>query len=107
MSMVAIFALSCCGGKVVHGRFKGDDMNHPTAAKCFYGCTPRRDLRGRPERFSLSFVDYMSEELVPPELMATWKLGHSTGDLWHKTNRAWLRRKETVDLGANPDLSGR
>jgi hypothetical protein len=100
MSMVAIFTLSCCNRKVVSGRFKGDDMNHPTAAKCFYGCRPRTDLRGRPERFKLAFVEYLSEELVPPELMATWRFGHSTGNLWHKYSRAWLKRKEAQDQGA-------
>lgn len=107
MSIVAIFALSCCGGKVVSGRYKGNDMFVPTAAKCFYGCKPRFLPNGKPDRFKMIFVEYMSEELVPPELMATWKFGHSTGDLWHKYNRAWLKRKEAVALGANPDLSGR
>ena len=108
MSMVAIFRMSCCGRKVAHGRFRGDEMYAPTKAKCPFGCPtklmPNSVTEKRPQgivdRPKLIFVEYLSEELVPAELMATWKHGHSTGDLWHQYNRAWLKRKEAQALGA-------
>jgi len=100
MSMVAIFLMSCCGREIVSGRFKGQEGVTPTREKCPFGCPIKKGINGKPGRVDLHFVDYMSEELVPPELMKTWKYGHSTGDLWHKYNREWLRKKAAIDQGS-------
>jgi hypothetical protein len=73
MSMVAIFTISCCGRKLVSGRFSGNEMTPPTAAKCPFGCKPRM-VNGRPDRFKLTFVEYEVESLCPVELLETWRI---------------------------------
>jgi hypothetical protein len=98
MSMVAIFAMSCCGRQIVFGRFRGNEMNPPSVAKCQFGCRPRF-VNGRQERFKLTFVEYQIESMCSPELLDTWILKNRTGDLWHKYNRAWLKGKEALNQG--------
>lgn len=73
MSMVAIFALNCCGKQIVFGRYQGHEMYPPTVAKCRFGCEAKKDPRGNPERVILKFVEYKGEEFLIPELKATWR----------------------------------
>ena len=74
-------------------------MYPPTTAKCYYGCLPKKTPSGKPGRIVMIFEEMGSEELQPSELMQTWKRGHSTGDLWHKYNREWLKKKAAIDQG--------
>jgi len=55
----------------------------------------------------MEFVGLKVESMVPESLMKTWKRGHSTGDLWHKYNREWLKRKEAIAQGAQPEKAKR
>jgi len=99
MSMIAIFRMTCCGKRVISGRFQGNDMYPPSVAKCHYGCKPKNLPNGRQGRIPMIFEEYASEELQPEELMRTWKHGHSVGDLWHRYNREWLKKKASIDQG--------
>lgn len=63
MSMVAIFALACCGKQIEFGRFCGSEMYPPTIEKCPFGCPTRFDWKGRPDRVVLRFIDYRGEDL--------------------------------------------
>jgi hypothetical protein len=72
MGMVAVFALGCCGREVVAGRFKGHDENPPTKPKCPFGCEPRF-LFGKLQRVKMEFLRHESEDMIAPELLATWE----------------------------------
>ena len=68
-------------------------------AKCRYGCVAKKGLRGRTERAGLTFVRYEFDDTISPELMRTCRFPDKSGDLWHKYNREWLKRKEAAEQG--------
>src|SRR5262245_36871725 len=78
MGMVAIFELLCCHREIVHGRFKGSDMNPPAVRQCPNGCEPRFHPNGRLKHFELKFLRYQSEDRMPTELFATWRFPDTT-----------------------------
>lgn len=84
MSRIAIFRLSCCGREIASGRFQGSDMYPPTREKCPFGCPNKKDPRGKPAPHVMHFDRYEFDDTISPELLKTWKYGHSTGDLWAK-----------------------
>jgi hypothetical protein len=96
--MVAIFQMSCCERKLIHGRYAGHDGVPITKSKCPFGCVTRNKKDG----VAIRFVELKVESMVAPELLDRWKYGKS-GDLWHKYNRQWLKAKEAVDQGRAPE----
>lgn len=102
--MVAVFTLTCCQNEIVFGRFRGNEMYPPSMAVCPNGCAPKTLPNGRPERFVLQFMRYQSEELLTPELRATWPLlEHKGEDYWHKHNRLW---REARAKGGAKEIGG-
>jgi hypothetical protein len=98
ISMLAIFEMSCCGRKLIHGNFMGQEGIPITKAKCPFGCV----LRNKKDRVAIRFVEYKTESMIDTELLKRWKYGKS-GDLWHKYNREWLKRKEAAAQGQEPE----
>jgi hypothetical protein len=98
VSMVALFAMSCCVRQIIHGRFMGQDGAVITKSSCPFGCV----IRNKKDGVAIRFVEYKTESMVSPELRKRWKYGQS-GDLWPKYNREWLKRKEAVDQGRAPE----
>lgn len=92
MSMVAIFALSCCDREIVHGRFRGDTMYLPSVAKCPFGCANKLDPRNRPEHVTLKFLRHQEETTLTPELLATNPRLETDSPAWHK--KLWLEYHE-------------
>lgn len=96
--MVAIFEMSCCGRKLIHGRYAGHDGVLITKSSCPFGCVIRNKKAG----VAIRFVELKVESMVAPELLKRWKYANAP-DLWHKYNRAWLKSKEAVDQGRAPE----
>jgi hypothetical protein len=84
MSMVAVFKMSCCGTEIVHGRWRGDDMNFPSREKCPFGCAVRTGLNGKPERFKLKYERHQDECTLTEELK---RFAPEPNDYWHKYNK--------------------
>lgn len=97
MSMCAIFEMSCCGRKVIHGRFMGQDGAVITKPKCPFGC----EITNKKDGVAIRFVEYKTENLCSPELLKRWK--YKSTDLWPKYDREWRKKKEAVDQGRAPE----
>jgi hypothetical protein len=74
-------------------------MYPPTRKKCPFGCANKKDPRGKPAPHTLIFDRYEFDDTISPELLRTWKLGHSTGDLWKKHEA--IRESKRKDMKMN------
>jgi hypothetical protein len=89
--------MSCCGKRLIHGRYRGHDDAVITKSKCPFGC----EVKNKKNGVGIRFVEYKTESMCPPELLKRWK--YKSTDLWPKYDREWRKAKEAVDQGRAPE----